>query len=927
MSRHWYIFLITRLLLRQHLEPNNCNPALVFETVQLREGIMNSFARSLGRTIVFLCIIALAPLGVAQGSDVVRETLNNGLRVVVVRNTLAPVVTTMVNYLVGSNEAPAGFPGTAHALEHMMFRGSPDLSASQLANLIAAMGGTFNADTQQTVTQYFFTVPSDDLDVALHIEAIRMQGALNTESLWQEERGAIEQEVAQDLSNPMYVFYSKLLSDMFAGTPYAHDPLGSRPSFDKTTGTMLEKFRKAWYVPNNAIMVIVGDVDPEKALELVKTYFADIPSQPLPPRPEINLQPLKATTSTLETDLSYGLAIVAYRLPGYGSPDYAAAQVLTDALDSQRGNLYALVPEGKALMAGFSGNFLPQSGFGYAVAAFPKGGDGSALVTDLKEVIAGYVEKGVPADLVEAEKRHEVADAEFEKNSVEGLASLWSEALAVEGRNSPNETIEAIKKVTGADVNRVAQAYLQNNTAIVGILTPRPAGMAAASQQFGGKESFAPKEVKSVSLPEWAKKVSEPPSMPTSNVHPTDVVLPNGLRVIVQPESISPTILLSGEMKNEPSLETPPGQEGVDTVLGELFSNGTTTLDRLAFQAAVDEIGANISAGMNFSLEVMSADFDRGVELLADNLLHPALPKDAFDVVRSEIAGMVAGLLQSPPYLQKRAMREGIFPENDPALRQPTPQSISSLTLADVQNYYQKVFRPDLTTIVIIGDVTPERAREVIEHYFGQWQAAGTKPETDLPPVPLNKASSEVVPDPSRVQNQVILAETVDMTRLHPDYYTLQVGNHVLSGAFYATRLYRDLREKAGLVYTVESFIDAGKTRSLFGVVYACDPVNVTKAKVMVEENLRMMQTTPVTPAELNQSKIILVKQIPLSEASTDSIADNLLTLSLLGLPLNERMTAARHYLDTTAAQVREAFRKWIRPDGFALVSLGPNPE
>ena len=166
---------------------------------------------------------SVAPGGAAGRTDVLRATLKNGLRVVIVPDRLASVAAIQVNYLVGSNEAPEGFPGMAHAQEHMMFRGSPGLSAAQLASLIAAMGGDFNAGTQQTVTQYVSTVPADTLDLALRLEAARMRNVLDAETLWESERGAIEQEVAQDLSNPMYVFYSRLLAEIFAGTPYAHD--------------------------------------------------------------------------------------------------------------------------------------------------------------------------------------------------------------------------------------------------------------------------------------------------------------------------------------------------------------------------------------------------------------------------------------------------------------------------------------------------------------------------------------------------------------------------------------------------------------------------------------------------------------------------------------------------------------------------------
>jgi zinc protease len=873
-----------------------------------------------------LTFIARAQAGTE--SDITRATLKNGLRVVIVRNTLAPVVTTQLNYLVGSNEAPPGFPGMAHALEHMMFRGSPGLSAAQLSNLIAAMGGNFNANTQQVVTQYYFTVPASDLETALNIEAVRMRDVLSTAELWRQERGAIEQEVARDLSNPEYLFYSRLLEKMFLGTPYAHDALGTRPSFQKTTGKMLKDFYKKWYVPNNAILVIVGDVDPPTALATVKRLFEPIPRRTVPARATIRLQPLKPASIEIDSDLAYGIAAVAYRLPGSKDPDFAAGIVLADTLDSRRGDLYRLAAEGKTISGGFDAVALPDAGFGYANAAFPREQDSSALIAEMKRIVADYVAKGFPADLVEATKRREVAEAEFRRNSISGLAAEWSQALAVEGRNSPDDDIEAIKKVTLADVNRVAQKYLLNDNAVVVVMTPRESGEPVASQGGrAGGESFAPKQTKSVPLPAWAKKTLSPLAIPTSTVDPKVTVLPNGLRLIVQPETISDTVSVYGRVKNRAEVQVPPGKEGVDQLLDHLFSYGSVKLDRLAFQEALDEIGAKAEAGTNFSLQVLPERFERGVELLADNLLRPAFPETAFKALQQRTRQAVAGQLQSPVYLSQRAFLQAIYPEKDPTLRQATPETVGSLKLEDVLAYYEKVFRPDLTTIVVVGKVTPDQAQAVIEKYFGAWKAAGPKPETDLPPVPRNKASASVVPDRSRVQDEVSLGQTFELTRQHPDYYALQLGLQVLSGGFYASRLYQDLRERTGLVYSIDARLQSGKTRSVFTVSYACDPGNVAKARALVERNLGDLQTKPVTAVELQQAKILLLRRIPLSESSIHGIAGGLLDRSMRDLPLDEPITAAKRYAAFTASDVQAAFAKWLKLEDLAQVVLGPNPQ
>ena len=871
---------------------------------------------------------AQSPAPVASAApDVTRATLSNGLRVVLVRDPLAPVVTVYDNYLVGADETPAGFPGMAHAQEHMAFRGCADVTADQTSALFAQLGGDGDADTQQGITQYYETVPASDLDIALHADASCMRDIVDSDKEWKAERGAIEQEVASDNSNPEYKALDRLTKDLFAGTPYAHDPLGTRESFDKTTGASLKRFFKTWYAPNNAILVIAGDLDPERTLAEIKRLYGSIPSHAIPVRPAVNLQPVKSESFELPSDLPYVLTFTGYRVPGSSDPDFAATNILFDVLASQRASIYALAPEGKALAAGagFAASH-PAASFGYVYGVLPAGSDTAGLVTTLKSLVADYAKNGVPAELVDASKRQEVAQAQYHRNSISDLARAWSQALADEGRTSPDDDVAAIAAVTKADVDRVAAKYLDPSNGVTVVLTPKPSGKAVSAKGFGGGEVTTSQPTKPVVLPSWAAAKLAAVTVAPSTLAPSDTLLPNGIRLIVQPESASDTVTVAGSIKHDDDVQSPPGKEGVEQVLEGLFGYGTTTLDRVAYQKALDDIAAQESAGPSFSLHVLKANFDRGVQLLADNELHPAMPAAAFAIVQKQIAQTIAGEEQSPAYIQQRTLARALYPASDPELREATPATVSALTLPDVQTDMSAVYRPDMTTIVVIGNITPDEAKTTITKYFGTWSATGPKPNTDLPSVPLSKPAAAVVPDASRVQDETSLVETVNLKRTDPDYYAFELGDHVLGGGFYATRLYHDLRQVAGYVYGVSNHLTAGHTRSIYTITYGSDPPNVSKARKLAERDLRAMQTTNVTPAELQQAKAILLRQLPLAEASEDDVAESLLGDSLAGLPLDERHHAATIYAKLSAAQVRAAFAKYVRPAAFVQVVQGPNP-
>ncbi len=881
----------------------------------------------LPRSVSLLTVLLLALPALPQKApdSVTRATLDNGLRVVIVRDPLAPVVTVMNNYLAGGNETPDGFPGTAHAQEHMAFRGCKGVSADQIAAIYAQLGGTSNADTQQNITQYFVTVPAADLEVALRVDAACMADVDDSEEQWAQERGAIEQEVSRDFSNPTYKFLARVNQGLFEGTPYAHDALGTKPSFDKTTAADLKKYFKDWYAPNNAILVIAGDVDPTATLATVKKLYGSIPRRDVGKHPDFELKPVKADSFTLESNLPYELVFVSFRMPGTSDPDFAAAKILADVAGSQRADIFGLVPANKALAAEFAlAETYPKASAAFAVAAIPTGADPAPVTAELKKILNGYATNGVPAALVDASKKGEIASLEFEQNSISALAQSWSQALAGEGRNSPADIVDAIRKVTVEDVNRVARKYLVMEQAITGVLKPVPNGEATSAKGFGGAETTTVAPTKPVTLPDWAEVAVKSLKVPQAPPKPADMKLANGIRLIVLNVKASSTVTVIGSIKHEEDLQTPAGKDGADSVLSDLFNYGTKKRDRLKFQEDLDEIAASESGGTGFNLKVLKQYFDKGMELLADNELNPALPAEAFEVSKQQAAEFLDGQLKSPGYKAQRALETALLPKGDPSLREATPQTVSKLTLDDIKAYYAKVFRPDMTTIAVIGDITPEEARPVIEKYFGAWKATGAKPNVTLPAVPENKPAASFVHDTTAEQSSVQLALQLAINRFSPDYYALRLGDHVLGGGFYATRLYRDLRQKAGLVYNVDNSLNADETRATYFVTYGCDADKVEKARVMVDDELKAMGATSVSAAELQQAKALLLRAITLSESSEDAVAGGFVGRAEMGLPLDEPTRAAAKYYALTAAEIKAAFQKWIHPANFVQVVKGP---
>lgn len=865
-----------------------------------------------------------AAVAIAQPSTVVQATLPNGLRVVLLPNKLAPVATTIVSYGVGSDDD--SMSGVAHATEHMMFRGTKNVSAGMLSDIAARAGAQYDAFTTNEYTTYYFKLPSTYVGLALRLEADRMTGALDSAADWKLERGAIEQEIRADESVPGWEIGAKVRRAFFGDTPFANEAAGTVASFEKMTAADIAAFYRAWYHPNNATITVAGDIDPDRTLAQIRALFGAIPAVTLPAHKSIDLQPLVGTAIDDKIDLPVPAAALGYRMPGSGAPDEAAAQVLLEALNNGRGPLVDLVAEGKVFIAVAVGVSYPEVGIGEVMAVAPPGTDPKITQATLAGIIDDYRKNGVPDDLVQAAKTRLLAAADYREASISGLGFNWSNALA-EHRASPDAIYDAIAKVTDADVDRVLATYFDSARQVSLLLHPKPMSSVPRVDPHAGVENVKFTPTVHEPLPAWALAYFKAPLRPPHDAGRVSTMrLRNGITLTVLQENSSPTVVLTGTIRTSPQLYEPKGKDGVATLVEGLLPYGTTTYDRKAYQTQLDAIASNESLGPDFGLTVQSQNFDRGIALLADGLLHPAFPDAAFSVLKAQNEQALTASEKLPQVQASIAERAALYPAGDPRRRRATAGSVASVDINDLKRYYAFAYRPDLTTIAIVGDVTPAHARATIERYFDAWHAAGKPPNFHFPQLKSSseKAESVTVKSAANVQSQVTLTQTIDVRRGDFDDIPLQLANTILSNEGTGSLLFEDLRKRRGYVYSVDSSMSIGRSESTFTINFASDPKNVTRAQAAAVADLRQLTRTPLPAVDVQRAKALLLAQRVLPLDSYGGVASDILDNAQYGLTNRDADAFWTQLLATTPTQIRDAMRRWIRPDHFVRVVVAP---
>lgn len=853
------------------------------------------------------------------------SVLANGMHVIIVPNHLAPVVTTSLVYNVGSNDDTLS--GVAHATEHMLFRGTTDLSSDQFANIATRIGAEYDAATTNTITRFYFTIPAAYLPVVLRIEADRMQNAAMREADWNDERGAIEQEVKAHLGNPILGAMKSVNRVFYGDSPWGNDPVGTLAAFDKMKAADIAAFYHTWYHPNNATLVIAGDVDPSATLDAVKTWFGSIPTVAVPAHPPLPVAPVQTQLLTQSADFPIPFSVVMMRTPGTDAPDYAAVEVLFSALNSARGSLADLALKGKTLGAFALDSGQIGGGIGVFVSVSLPGSDPKQGVADLNGVIDGYAKTGIPNDIIAAAKTSLLASKAYEGASIPGSAMEWSLAQAVQGR-SPTQLYDALNAVTPADVNRAFMTYLAKGNRVSLALAADPKAAVPQVDKMLAVENVKVTASDVVAPPDWttpyfSAPLVAPPVEPATIIH-----LDNGMTISVRTETSSPTFVVRGLIRSNPDVYEPKGKEGVSEIAASLLTYGTTTYDFKAYHEQLETNAVNVSLGPSFSANARAADFDRSIALLADGELHPAFPADKFALVANNSIRAQRAFANRPETQAAEAEMRALYPPGDPHLRHATAKSLSAITITDVKNWYTFAYRPDLTTVSVVGDVTPAQVKAAFSQYFGAWKANGLTPAMDYPDLHGGRgvptAKSTTITSTTNKQADVTLTQRLSLRRGDRDVVALDLANTMLSGEGTGSMLFHDVRKTHGYVYSIDSSLRVTESGSTFALNFASDMKNVDAAQGAATATLQRLRQLPPSDADLTLAKAMLLARYAMSLDSYDGVASRLLAAARNRSGSNDLSRYYARVIATTPQDVQRAMNRWIDPGTFTRVIVAP---
>ncbi len=916
---------------------------------------------------VFLALLTAAPAHAADRQPRIPElkvekfTLPNGLEVLLHEDHTAPLVGVNIWYKVGSKNEQKGRTGFAHLFEHLMFQGS-EHHDQRYQTLLEKLGAQVNASTSVDRTNYFETVPSGGLELALWLESDRMGFLLPalTQRKLDNVRAVVKNERRQRIDDVPYAQSTEnMLADLNpSDQPDLHGVAGSMADLSAASLADVSGFFRAYYTPNNASLAITGDFNPQEAKRLVEKYFGPLPAGPKVRKLKPNRLMVTSRYVTRTEPVSQARTQLFWTTVERGHADDQALQILAAVLGQlpRENRLYRALVFDKQLAVqaiASSRQFDVRGNFVVTMTARP-GQKLDDLVRIAEEQIEHLKNRGPTEDeVVKAQNAYETSLI-FNLQSATRLADFLNANNVEFGH--PTAYAARLKKlfaVTPEDVRRVARKHLTGGRVRLDIIpgppTPKASEVVADRRRspasLGSRRPPVPKAAQVIvgrqaendagtalaapAIKDAFDRSKVPEVAPNPHFTPPPVVrrkLSNGLEVLIAEQHRLPTLTLQLICRGGEDV-VPPGKEGLAAMTAHLLREGTESRDAIKLAGELSEIGAALgsSGGLessSLSLATLTRHEAKAIELFADVLLHPSFREQELARIRTERLAALLRRRETASGIARLVLPKLLYGSSHPYGRTETISSVKGLSRDDAVHFYKTVFLPNNSALIVAGDTTPDAITAKLEQALHDWKP-GQPPERKYPdPPPPKPLTIYLVDRPAAAQSLLTVAH-VGVPRNTPDYFPLLVMNGALGGQP-SSRIFLNLREDKGYTYDARSSFSFRQGSGLFAATASVETATTKEALFeLLKEIKDIASSRPVTGLELAFVKDRLIKSSPSRFETTRAQAATLSELAVFRLADDYFTTYQSKIEAVTTDDVARVARKYIDFEHLTILVIG----
>jgi len=866
--------------------------------------------------------------------------LKNGLTVIVHEDHKAPVAAVSVWYNVGSKDEPSGKTGFAHLFEHLMFNGSEDLPGDYFTYLQQIGATDYNGTTNNDRTNYFETVPAGALERAMFMESDRMGHLLGavTQGVLDNQRGVVQNEKRQGDSRPGGLVQYQMFGSLFPERhPYHHTVIGSMEDLDAASLADVKQWFRDKYGPNNAVLVVAGDVTEPQVKALAEKYFGPIPAGPVNHPAQATIPTLAAPKSVAMKDHVATVQIQRYwTVPGLLDKRLAAldigASVLGGLASSRLDKI--LVRDEKIAVAVVAQMYALQRDGIFNVSIYVKPGvDPSVASKRLDEIMADYIAKGPSQDEVERAVMSEVSGR---IRGLEQVGGFGGKAVSLaEGQtfagdsNFYKKTLASYASITPAAVRAQMQQWLRR-PALTIMLSPGERDAYTESKSVAA----APKTAADKTEGAVKGNLRIPPVGLLAALDFPDIVhtkLSNGIPVEYVQRTTVPVTQIALSFDAGTSADSPQGRGLADMTMN-LLDEGTSKLTSQQFAEAEERLGADVSSSnagdrSYVMLNSLSPNLAPSLDLMSDIVKDAAFRPDDIDRIRTQSLTAIAQQQKDPTRVASRLLPSVLYGANHPYAGPPIgdPAAITKFGRADLISFRDRWIRPDNAKIFIVSDRPLAELQPLIEARFGHWTPpAGAKGVKAFVAPPARPSSPKIllINRPGAPQSSIVGGQLLPVNP-KGDIVALDTANDVLGGTF-LSRLNMDIREDKGWSYGVNGDFSVSEHAVPYVVSAPVQADRTGDALAALNADIaQFLSAKGVTEEERERTVANSVNRLPGQFETSGAVLGAMMTMDVLGRPDNYYETLAPKYRAQTVASLDQAARSAIDPKGFTWIVAG----